>query len=80
MKYIQLFENFKKKNISIDDVIECIRRGGVIYADIVNGYSENNPEIPMVPQSVDENGTVTVSIDSHNYEVELRNIKQIEWM
>lgn len=80
MKYIQFFENFKKKNISIDDVIECIRRGGVIYADIVNGYSENDPEIPMIPQSVDENGTVTVSIDSHNYEVELRNIKQIEWM
>lgn len=79
MKYIQLFEDFKVKNISIEDVTKCIENGGVIFATIVNNYPGNDPEMPLNPLSVDEDGTVTVELEGKNYEVELKNIDKIEW-
>ena len=80
MKYLQLFETFKKKNITIDDIIECIDHGGVIYATIIHGCSDNDPELPRQPLSVDELGTVTVDINGTLYDIELNNIEKIEWM
>lgn len=80
MKHLQLFEAFKKKNISIDDIIECIEHRGVIYVTIIHGLPENDPELPIQPLSVDEAGTVTVDINGILYEVELKNIEKIEWM
>lgn len=80
MKHLKLFEDFKQKNISLDDIITCINRGGVVYATIINGYPDNDPELPMNPLSVDEFGTVTVNISGQNHEIELENIDKIEWM
>jgi hypothetical protein len=36
MKWLKLFEDFKDSKVSIDDIIECIEKGGSIYAQIVN--------------------------------------------
>ena len=47
MKYLKLFETFKKKNITIDDLIECIENGGVIYATVIHDLPDNNPELPI---------------------------------
>lgn len=80
MKWIKLFEDFKQKNITVDDIITCIQSGGVIYATVINGLPENDPEIPLTPLSVDEEGRVTVDIEGMQHEVELRNIDKIEWM
>lgn len=80
MKYLKLFETFKKKNITIDDLIECIENGGVIYATVIHDLPDNNPELPLEPLSIDEFGTVTVDIEGKLYEVELKNIEKIEWM
>lgn len=80
MRYIRLFEDFKVKNITIEDIVTCIQNGGVIYSTVINNYPENDPELPLTPLSIDDDGTVTVDIDGQNYEVELRNIDKIEWM
>ena len=79
MKRIKLFEDFKQKNITLDDVIRCISDGGIIYATIVRDFPNNDSEIPLNPVSVDDDGTVTVELDGNNYEVELRHIDKIEW-
>ena len=79
MKYIQLFEDFKVKNINIEDVIKCIDEGGVIFATIVNNFPNNDPDEALNPLSVDEDGTVTVELNRTNYEVELKNIDRVEW-
>jgi hypothetical protein len=80
MKHIKLYEDFKVKNITTDDIVTCIQNGGVIYATVINGYPKNDPEIPLNPLSVDDDGTVTVDIDGQQHEVELKNIDKIEWM
>jgi uncharacterized protein YwgA len=46
-RYIKTFEDFKMKNINIDDIISCIENGGLIYTNIVKNYPEHNPEEPV---------------------------------
>lgn len=84
MKWIKLFEDFKKNNeegtlINLDDVIKCIKGGGVIYAKIINDLPDNDPEEPLKPLSVDDDGLVTIEYDNDQYEVDLKNIKKIEF-
>lgn len=84
MKWIKLFEDFKKNNeegtlINLDDVIKCIKEGGVVYATIINDLPNNDPEEPLRPLSVDDDGLVTIEYDNDEYEVELKNIKKIEF-
>ena len=79
MKHIKLFEDFKVKNITVEDLVNCIGSGGVIFATIIKDYPDNDPDEPLNPLSVDEEGTVTVELDGNNYEVELKNIERIEW-
>jgi hypothetical protein len=84
MKWMKLFEDFKQNNeegtlITLDDVIKCIREGGVIYSTIVNDLPDNDPEEPLKPISVDDDGLVTIEYDNDQYEVDLNNIKKIEF-
>lgn len=84
MKYIKLFEDFKKNNeegtlITQDDVIGCIKGGGVVYAMTIIDLPSNDPEVPLKAVSIDDDGLVTVEIDGKEYEVELRNITKIEY-
>lgn len=83
MKHIKLFEDFKENNeegtlISLDDMINCIKEGGVIYAEVVKDLIDNDPEEPMKPISVDDDGLVTIEYKNKNYEVDLKNISRIE--
>ena len=79
MKYLKLFEKFKRKNLTVDDIIKCIDNGGLIYTSIIKDFPEHSPEVPVTPLSVDDEGTTTIEIDGRNYEVELKNIDEIEW-
>ena len=76
---IGLFEDFKTKNFTVEDVVRCIDAGGVIYATVVRGMPGNDPDQPMSPVSVDDAGLVTVWVDGAYHEVELANIDRIEW-
>jgi hypothetical protein len=84
MKYVKLFEDFKKNNeegslISEDDIIECIKSGGVIYATIIKNYPDNNPEDPINPVSIDEDGLITVEIEGNEYSIDIKNVEKIEF-
>lgn len=84
MKWIKFFEDFKQNNeegtlITLDDVIKCIKEGGVVYATIINDLPNNDPEEPLRPLSVDDDGLVTIEYDNDEYEVDIKNIKKIEF-
>jgi len=79
MKWLKLFEDFKDSKVSVDDIIECIEKGGSIYAQIVKEYPDNDPENPIKPVNVDEDGSITVEIDGNHYEVELKDVDRIDY-
>lgn len=79
MKRLKLFEDFKVNSISQDDIINCIKKSGKIYATIVKDFPNNDPKEPLTPVSIDEDGLVTVEYDSSEYEVDLNNVERIEF-
>jgi len=79
MKWLKLFEDFKDSKVSVDDIIDCIEKGGQIYSDIVKEYPKNDPSEPLIPLSIDDDGVVTVEIDGKNYEVDINDIKKIDY-
>lgn len=78
MKHLKLFEDFKVKNITIDDVVNTIQKNGHIYATIVRNLPDNDPKTPLKPVSVDEDGLITVEVDGSEYEVDLNDVERIE--
>lgn len=84
MKWIKLFEDFKTNNqegdlITEDDIIKCIKSGGVIYSTIVKDYPDNNPDEPIKPVSIDEDGLITVDIDGNQYSVDVKSVEKVEF-
>lgn len=84
MKWLKLFEDFKLNNkegslITIDDIIKCIKGGGVIYTTIVNDYPDNDPKESIRPVSVDNDGLITVDIDGYEYTVDIKNVEKINF-
>ena len=79
MKHLKFFEAFKYKNFTIQDIINCIKSKGFIYASIVNNLPDTDPDMAINPMSVDDDGLITVEIDGKEYEVELRNVEKIEF-
>ena len=83
MKHIKLYEDFKTNNqegslITIDDIIDCIKNDGVIYATIIKNLPDNDPKEPLSPVSIDDDGLVTIEYDGSEYEIKLDNIEKIE--
>ena len=78
MIYIKTFENFKVKNITEGDVIECIKNGGYIYSTIIRNFPENDPEEPLKALSIDEDGLITIEFEGNEYEVDLKNVEKID--
>jgi len=76
---IKLFEDYKTRNFTVDDIVSCIDNGGVVYASVVKGLPGNDPGTPLRPVSVDDSGVVTVSLDGSYHEVRLSNVDRIEW-
>jgi small nuclear ribonucleoprotein (snRNP)-like protein len=84
MKRIKLFEDFKNNNIegtliSFDDIINCIKNNGVVYATIVNDLVDHDSKEPLRPVDIDDDGTVTVEFDGREYTIKLKNIEKIEY-
>jgi hypothetical protein len=84
MRYLKVYEDFKKNNeegslITIDDVVKCIKSGGVIYATTVKEFADNDPKAALKPVNVDDDGEVTVEFEGKEYEVNLKNIESIEF-
>jgi hypothetical protein len=84
MRYLKVYEDFKKNNlegslITIEDVLKCIKSGGVIYATTVKEFADNDPKAALKPVNVDDDGEVTVEFDGKEYEVNLKNIESIDF-
>jgi hypothetical protein len=84
MRYLKVYEDFKKNNeegslITIEDILKCIKSGGVIYATTVKEFADNDPKAALRPVNIDEDGEVTVEFEGKEYEVNLRNIESIEF-
>ena len=84
MKWIKLFEDFKQNNeegtlITMYDIIDCIKKRGVIYATIVKNYPDNDPKKPITPVDIDEDGLITVDIDGKEYQIDLNDVEKIEF-
>ena len=74
--YIRCFEDFKQNHITIEDISKCIKGDGFIETDIVKNYAKELTE-PVRPVSVDDDGEITVEIDSQLYSVDIKNVKKI---
>lgn len=79
MKYIKTYEDFKFKNITIDDIIKCIKSGGFVYAAIIKDLIDNDPKEPLKALNMDNDGTVTIEYDGREYDVELKNIEKVDY-
>lgn len=84
MKWIKLFEDFKQNNeegslIKADDIIDCIKSRGVIYATIIKDLPGNDPKVPIKPVDIDADGLITVEIDNREYYVSLDKVERIEY-
>ena len=84
MKRIKLFEDFKKNNvegtlITQDDIRNCIKEGGLLYATIVKDFPENNSKEGMTPIDIDEDGLITVDVDGKEYNIDLNDVEKIEF-
>lgn len=84
MKHIKLYEDFKTNNqegslITIDDIIDCIKNDGVIYATIIKNLPDNDPKEPLSPVSIDDDGLVTIEYDGSEYEIKLDNIEKVKF-
>jgi hypothetical protein len=76
LEYIKCFEDFKLNNITVEDIIKCINSDGFIETDIVKDYVEKITGL-VRPISVDDDGEITVEIDSRTYTVDLEDVKKI---
>ena len=84
MRYIKLFEDFKQNNvegtlITQDDIIKCIKDGGVIYTTMIKDLPDNDPESAIKPVDIDDDGLITVEIDGKEYSVDLKDVEKIEY-
>ena len=79
MKWIKLYEEFQDSKVSIEDIIDCIEKGGQIYSDIVKEYPKNDPNEPLTPLSIDDDGIIVVEIDGKNYEIDIKDVKKIDY-
>lgn len=82
MKYIKKFERFnestKIKNITKEDVINCIKNRGKILASIISNFPNNDPKELLTPTSIDNDGLVTIDYKGKEYEVQLKNITSVD--
>jgi len=80
MKYLKsFFENTKLKNFEIEDIINCIENKGYIFTEIVKDQRDHNPDKPLRPLSVDDDGLITVDFDGGEAEVELSKVSKVEF-
>lgn len=84
MKWMKLFEDFKQNNeagnlLKQEDIIECIEKGGIIYATIVQEIPDNDPKEPLKAVDIDKDGLVTVEQDNKIGYVKLEDVEKIEF-
>lgn len=83
MKHLKLFEDFKNNNqegtlITQDDIINCIKKRGLIYATIIKEFPDNDPKEGLIPVDIDEDGLITAELNDKEYCIDLKDVEKIE--
>jgi hypothetical protein len=76
MKWMKLFEEFEKSKITLQNIEDCVKGGGKIFATIIKDYPNNDPNEPLTPVSMDES-TVTVEIEGNYYDIDIDDIERV---
>lgn len=84
MERLKRYKDFKQNNqagglITIDDIITCIKKKGVIYATIIKDYPNNKPKDPIIPVDIDADGLIAVEMDNKEFYIELKDVEKIEY-
>jgi hypothetical protein len=82
MKWIKLFEEFKKNNeagdlITPEDIIKAKNDGQKIYATIIEEIPGNNPDEPLIIKDIDEDDLISVDYKGKTGYVKLKNVDKI---
>jgi len=80
IKNYKTFENVKVNNITEDDIINSIKSGGWIWATIINNLPDNDPDEPLKPVSIDEDGLVTALHKGVECEIDLKNVEKVDYL
>jgi hypothetical protein len=75
-----LMEKFKYDSITLDDIINCISNGGFIYSKIVKGLPDNDPDKPLKPVDVDDDGLITIEYEGNLYSVDLKDVDKVDYV
>jgi hypothetical protein len=78
MKIVKFFEDFKVNNITQEDIINCIKKGGSIYSSVVKELPDNDPKKPLSPKDISEDGEITIDLDGKMYYVDLDDVERVE--
>ena len=82
MKWIKLFEEFKKNNeagdlITPEDIIKAKNNGEKIYATIIEEIPKNNPDEPLEIKDIDEDDLISVDYKGKTGYVKINNVDKI---
>lgn len=74
---LKLFKEFSESLFSLDDIVDLIETGGLIRVKNIKNLPNHDESNPVKPISVDNDGLITISTDSGNFEVEMDNVIEI---
>lgn len=74
---LKLFREFSNSKFSQEDIIGAIRSGKLLKVKNIKNLPTHNEEDLVKPLSVDEDGLITISTDSGDFEVEISNLIEI---
>lgn len=74
---LKLFREFSESTFSVDDIVKSIEAGDLLRVKNIKNLPDHDESDPVKPISVDDDGLVTISTDSGDFEVTIDNIKEI---
>lgn len=74
---LKLFREFSKSTFSVDDIVKSIEGGDLIRVKNIKNLPDHDESNPVKPTSVDDDGLITISTDSGDFEVEIGNVIEI---
>jgi len=78
LKYFEAFNNLEGSAITMDDIIKTIDDGKNIYATIIQEIPKNDPEVPLKPLDIDNDGLITIDYNGKIGYVKLKDVERID--
>lgn len=72
MKHLKYFES-----VNVDDVIKCIEDENTLFIKAIPGITKHDPNEPVRPVSITDDGIISLEINGDYHDVLLRNVSKI---